>query len=1258
MHLRRRVERAERPGSRTAGRTAPACALVALLLGALAIAGWVTGHLGLAALAPERIPMAPSTAILFILLGAATLLAHRLPDSARLRAALTALGGAASLVALAVLLGSSLGLDLSFEHPGIATATLPGGIPLGHMSPLTAALFLLTGTAFLLLLRVRPGGGGRGLASGLAAGGVLLGGVVLSLAYLLGRPLLYGGAFIPPALSTSLAFVALGSSILLLAIERARHLDRPADPAARRAAILFFWILALGGIGAIAGAQAYFVRYERGYRTSVLESLGAIADLKVEALDLWRRERMGDATLLRDNEALLELVRRQFDAPEDGAARAALRSWLDGLRTSYGYSRIALLDAADRERLALGEAGATIRDPEGARIAPRSSTGTGGDAIEFGILTRESPESPPRLALRVPLSAPAPEGRRSLGALVLTVDPETYLYPMLRRWPTPSRTAETLLVRREGDEVLFLNDLKFRDGAALRLRFPLSSPRLPAAMAARGISGEVEGIDYQGHPVLAALRAVPGSPWHLVARIDAEEALAPARERLWQILALLATLLLAAAGAAVAVWQRDAKAHFRALSGAQEALARSESTLRTIFESVGDGLVIADAASHRIVRANAAFLRLLGHPPEILETMVIEDLHPENERPRVLDAIDRQLRGELVTAPDLWVRRADGTLFAAAISATPLFLEGRPHVVAVFRDVSARRHSETRIAHLNSVLRAVRNVNQLITRERDAARLVQSACELLVEARGFGAVAIALTDESADRLTALGEAGERRAPLLPDPATGGLPEIAREALERRGPAIRRATERSSSGLAGPADDAADESPGEDRIALPIEQEGRRYGYLAASLAAGLCDDPEELDLLREVVQDVAFALRSIEAEKELENRERQLRQAQKLEAIGRLAGGVAHDFNNLLMVILGYCSTLLEALAAEDPRRRHVEEIATAGGRAAELTQQLLAFSRSQAFRSELLDLDQVVRGLESLLHRLLGEDIALETHLGAEGALVLGDRTRLEQVLMNLVVNAREAMPRGGKLTIAVEPVELDDELARRHLDLSPGSYVQLAVSDTGTGMDAATRAHIFEPFFTTKPAGTGTGLGLATVWGIVQQLRGGIWVYSEPGLGATFKIYLPRAAGEATVPLAAEQPPAESVRGSGEHLLVVEDEPALRALLAAMLGSQGYRVTQAADADEALAAIEREGLVPDLLLTDVVMPGRSGADLASELRQRIPELRVLYMSGYTDVALGERGVVEAGVRLLQKPFTSAELARQVAILLSERPG
>jgi len=382
--------------------------------------------------------------------------------------------------------------------------------------------------------------------------------------------------------------------------------------------------------------------------------------------------------------------------------------------------------------------------------------------------------------------------------------------------------------------------------------------------------------------------------------------------------------------------------------------------------------------------------------------------------------------------------------------------------------------------------------------------------------------------------------------------------------------------------------------------------------------------------------------------------EGQLRQAQKMEAIGRLAGGVAHDFNNLLTAIFGYADLLAEELPDDSLARKDVEEIRKASQRAASLTRQLLAFSRQQVLQPIVLSLNDVVESIEKMLHRLLGEDVALEAHLARDLGNVKADAGQLEQVIMNLAVNSRDAMPTGGKLTIETANTELDDGYAEQHQSVIPGRYVMLAVSDTGTGMDEKIKAKVFEPFFTTKEPGKGTGLGLATVYGIVKQSGGYVWVYSEPGEGTTFKIYLPQVDAPLDAPVVA--PALVGTVAGTETVLVAEDDPLLLPLATELLTKLGYRVLQAQNSAAAIAVAHTHPGEIHLLVSDVVMPGGGGFQLAQQLLADRPTLRVLYMSGYTDEAVVRHGLLERGLNYLQKPFTPAVLARRVRDVLDAK--
>ena len=382
--------------------------------------------------------------------------------------------------------------------------------------------------------------------------------------------------------------------------------------------------------------------------------------------------------------------------------------------------------------------------------------------------------------------------------------------------------------------------------------------------------------------------------------------------------------------------------------------------------------------------------------------------------------------------------------------------------------------------------------------------------------------------------------------------------------------------------------------------------------------------------------------------------EEQFRQAQKMEAVGRLAAGVAHDFNNLLTAILGTTDLMIEDLPADDPDREGLLDIRGAAERAAVLTRQLLTFSRQQVVSPRMLRLNELITDLVKLLRRLLGEDVTIASALAPDCGAVKADPGQLEQVLVNLAVNARDAMPNGGRLTIETRNVDLDADYPTERVMIPAGRYVMLAVTDNGTGMDAQTNARIFEPFFTTKPVGKGTGLGLATVYGVVQQTGGYIWLYSELGHGTSFKIYLPRV--DADGPQPAEEEQRASALDGSETVLVAEDEEAVRLIIAKALEARGYRVLSARDGSEALELAAGHGGI-DLLVTDVVMPDMNGRELSRCLTEARPNLRTLYLSGYTDDAMLHRGVLQEGVAFLQKPFSLGALARKVRDVIEARP-
>jgi two-component system cell cycle sensor histidine kinase/response regulator CckA len=630
---------------------------------------------------------------------------------------------------------------------------------------------------------------------------------------------------------------------------------------------------------------------------------------------------------------------------------------------------------------------------------------------------------------------------------------------------------------------------------------------------------------------------------------------------------------------------------------AEERARKSEEWHRFFFESSPIPKFVFDTESSAILAANAAALELYGYSQDEFLRLTVDDLRLPEERSERASAL--RALGDSMSLGFGYHRRKDGS---------SIFVEGRHHVmtfegrkarIVVVSDQTERREAEAA--------------------QRESERRLQNALDMMME--GYTILGpdlryLYVNDVAARHAQLPREKllGHTPMELYPDFENTGMYGLLTRCLREQTP-IRT----------------------EEQLTLADGNTAYFDVNLRPSAEGGL--------VILSI--DVTEQRRAEESREALEE---QLRQSQRMDAVGRLAGGIAHDFNNILSIILGYGETLLEDLDVRDPKRADVQEIHKAAGRAAELTKQLLMFSRQQLVEPKVLDLNDVISGMHSMLRRILDEHIELVYRLETELGRINADRGNIEQVIMNLVVNARDAMPNGGKLSIETANVVLDDSFARTHLGAEPGPSVVMAVTDTGLGMEKATRLRMFEPFFTTKEQGKGTGLGLSTVFGIVKQCRGCIWVASEPGQGSTFKIYLPRTDAAAA---AQSSPLAPLTERASETVLLVEDEEPVRVVAQRMLERNGYRVIVARDADDAIALSNELGAQIDVLMTDVVMPRMSGATLAAQLLARWPALKVLYVSGYTDAAVMAHGVLENGIHFLQKPFTSERLARKLRSVL-----
>jgi len=628
-------------------------------------------------------------------------------------------------------------------------------------------------------------------------------------------------------------------------------------------------------------------------------------------------------------------------------------------------------------------------------------------------------------------------------------------------------------------------------------------------------------------------------------------------------------------------------------------LVEREELFHLISENAADMIAVVDMEGNRLFNS-LSYQKVLGYSPEELRgSSSLEQIHPD-DRARVKRAAEDARRFGIGTTLEYRLRHKNGTwLVLESTSSVIHSSEGKPEkLVIVNRDISERKRAEGALRRSEAGFRSV---------VEDAPYGIYRASMAGMFLQVNPALQRMLGYELAEEL---------------------LMSIPTSDIFHHSADFHRLTELLIRT--------------EEIIDIEMEWKRRDGTPITVRCSGRRVNDENGVPAYFEVFAEDVTEKRVLE---------KQLRMAQKMEAIGRLSGGIAHDFNNLLGVIIGYSRVLKKALPAASPLLEHAEEIEKAGQRAASLTKQLLAFSRQQVLTPCVLNLNTLASDMEKMLPRLLGEDIEVSMVLEPELSNVKADQSQIEQVIMNLAVNARDAMPMGGKLKIETANVDLDQAYVRNHPGSKVGGYVLLVVTDTGSGMDAGTLAHIFEPFFTTKERGKGTGLGLATVYGIVKQSNGYIGVDSAPGKGTSFQIYLPRHAGQ---PPVEEQKPdsADKLRGS-ETILLVEDSEPLRKLARTYLESSGFTVLSAESGEDALEVATRFGGLLDLLLTDVVMPGMNGRVLAEHLLPRQPGMNVLYMSGYTDSFIAGHGVLDPGIHLLHKPFTEEVLLRKVRDVL-----
>jgi two-component system cell cycle sensor histidine kinase/response regulator CckA len=1272
--------------------------------------------------------------------------------------------------------------------------------------------------------------------------------------------------------------------------------------------------------GILVAGWFYFRNELRQRRAEAEKELSVIADLKVQQIAQWRRERIGDATYLRNTPYV---ARRAVDVLREPASAASTRQMLEASLKPFvrkgSFDHLLLLDETLTVRWAYpadtsGVLAETTRQAAARALASRE--------IVVSDLHRETDDGPVYLSLMVPFvvrreggkenvpaagKAASPEDH-SAGVLVMQINTRDYLDPLLQAWPMPSRTAETLLARREGDDIVVLNELRHRRDAALKLRLSLTNSSLPMAQGFSGKQGVVAGRDYRQVPVVAAVKAIPDAPWMLAAKMDEDEVQADAWQEARFLGLALGSLLLLVAAATAYGYRRQQAGLFRRLYESERREREAQALYRAALYSIGDAVITTDTAgrvremnpaaekltgwpesearnkpleevfrivnaetraaaenpAHRALRENRvvglsnqtllrgrdgverpiadsaapihdeqgtvtgvvlvfsdqteryaarealreseAFIRTvmdnlpigiavnstdpevkfvymndnfpriyrttreaLADPDAFWEAVYEDAEFREQIRRRVLadcasgnpdrmvwrdipltrrgdrttyisarntpvpdrrlmistvwDVTDRRLAeerlrlqssaleavayavlitdregtiewanaaftaltgysaaeavgrkpGELlksgkhdaafyrtmwdtILAGNVWRgeivnRRKEGGVYTEEMTITPLRDErgGITHFIAIKSDVTERKRTESRLrafAALGQQLGAAKTI-------REAAQIVVDAADQLLgwEACTFDLCSPA--DQKLQHVLNMDTVDGRRVECPSTYANDAPSPLARRVITEGGLLILK--ESPTQMAPGGAAFGDTNRPSASILLAPIRRGREAIGLISIHSYTPQAYDEKDLETLQSLADHCGGALDRIRAEERMRTAQEQLRQSQKMQSIGQLAGGVAHDFNNLLTVIQGHASLMRMGLSPED-QQHSLQEISLAADRAANLTRQLLAFSRRQVMQAAPVSLNDIVSGMIKMLHRIIGEDITLQTRLLNGGAPVYADPGMIEQVLLNLAVNARDAMPKGGQISISITAVSFDAAAAALRPHGRPGQFIRLSFSDTGCGIPSEHLPRIFEPFFTTKDIGKGTGLGLATVDGIVAQHQGWIEVQSTVGQGTTFHVYLPRWTESAPAQTATRA--AAPVRGGHETILLVEDESPLRGFVIRVLERYGYRVLAASDGVAALELWRQHRDAVDLLLTDIIMPeGLSGPELAGQLAAAKPGLKVIYMSGYSGDKAGRNLKLREGFNFLEKPFGAVKLAQTVRQRLDAPP-
>ncbi len=949
-------------------------------------------------------------------------------------------------------------------------------------------------------------------------------------------------------------------------------------------------ILILAAVALLSGLIWRYQTQRRLIVENVRASLENVLQQHLNTILRWREMRVDESAVELIRRYYSPLAKRWMEIPPEPSELETIASGLRASRLQYEFKDALFANSAGDLYFRLNPEAGALREEllQALKAAFRSKKPVLTD------LYRHPRDGTVQIDQVVPFFIRKEDSEAPSGAIIYQYDASPFLNPQL--FSSPVGSTEMLLVRRDGDSALYLNELRREKGSALHSRVSLSRKDVLAVKAVLGQRGLVEGRDYRGVSSMSVIESVRDTPWLILAKMDKAEVFAALRTEFYLIAAVV--LLSGISLFAVAAALNPPNGKKSSSSVDIETVSRSNERYKNILDGISEGCQIINF-EWRYIFINSVAARYSRRTKEDLETRTLMELFPDLVESPLFAAMRRCMNERKPQFVEMNLRNPDGTISCYAFSIQPV-LEG---IFMLSRDISDQKKAEAEKHRLVSAIEQSSEIVMIF----DASGHIQYVNRAFEEVTGY----------------------------TKDEVLGQLPPIVRSTSQDEAfynnlwNTIHSGKQWSGSYVSRKKDGTL---------------------YTEEAVIWPILDDSGNIVSFVSVKRDIT-EYRALQSERE--KLKSQLAQSQKMESIGRLAGGVAHDFNNMLSVILGHVQLSLDALDTTHPLFNVLQEINKAALRSAELTNQLLAFARKQAVSPKVLDLNDTVGGLLSMLHRLVRESIHLAWMPGYNLWHVKIDPSQINQILANLIINARDAIKTNGRITIETENVFLDGTHCAGHPDFVPGEYVMLSLADNGCGMDKETLEHIFEPFFTTKNIGEGTGLGLATVYGIVRQNNGCIDIYSEPGKGSTFKIYFPRHhggdnEGKQTIR-------SERSKNGTETVLLVEDEIAVKDMAKRMMERMGYKVVAATTAREARRLAESYDEKIHLMIVDVVMPEMTGRELAEHINALRPGLKLLFMSGYTADVIAHHGILDEDVHFIQKPFSSKSLSAKIREVLDD---